>query len=419
MRDLHEILRAESAHLHERLETLPFFKALHAGTLPRTAIASYLRSLAIIHAVLERCLSEVSSGPLVRLLRHAPVKVPLLAADLDALGTEGYASITTAIRIALDYAAEILEHGDDPLTLVGVLYVLEGSQNGALVLKRAHARCLNVPEERLSYFGCYGSATAVRWREFTECLNSLTLEASQINAVVQAANRCFEQLERICARLYPYDDADLKHHVAAVNFEAGDHAMPQNPRDIALALRVGRASWVRYPYLEQRYGERGKRFNSSDSCWLVALTGMSVESATKSLEWLRTVLATRGIATVILEDHLAALAQELAAESPGEPRPCTHYERFLSARAAERRALFDAESLRRLIDRFDRRLRSSAGLTVESAAKLITSAWVDERCGIAGALAAVRDWFVDAERFSSDWIASVNELLVSLDQAKC
>lgn len=59
--------------------------------------------------------------------------------------------------------------------------------------------------------------------------------------------------------------------------------------------------------------ERGKRFTVSDSCWLVALTEKSVKSATKSLNWLRTVLASRGITTVILEDHLAAICQERAA----------------------------------------------------------------------------------------------------------
>ena len=70
-----------------------------------------------------------------------------------------------------------------------------------------------------------------------------------------------------------------------------------------------------------------------------------------------------------------------------------------------------------LIEEFDQRFRSCAGFTVESAAKLIISAWVDGRSGMEGALAAVRNWFVDVDRFSSDWIENVNELLVKLDQA--
>jgi heme oxygenase len=417
MPELGEILRAETADLHERLGTLPYFSALRAGTLRRGAIVSFLRSLAIIHGVLERSLYLVSSPPIADLSRHAARKVPLLLADLAALGAQSSSSVTAAIRCALDYAAEILTSGDNPLTLVGVLYVLEGSQNGGVALKHDYARCLNVPEDRLAYIGCYGIATAAHWKGFIECLNGLTLDDDQVKEVAQAATRCFEELENICAELYPYDDRDLEHHVTAVNHEAGDHAMPQNPLHIALALRVGRASWRRYPYLEYRFGERGKRFSRSDSCWLVALTQMSVESATKSLDWLRTILASRGIATVILEDHLAALSRELALGSPGQPQPCAHYARFLSSRAAERGALLDTESATQLIDQFDRRFRSCTGLTVKSAAKLIASAWVDERSGMDGALAAVRDWFVDVERFSRDWIANVDEFLVKLDQA--
>ena len=96
-----------------------------------------------------------------------------------------------------------------------------------------------------------------------------------------------------------------KYHVAAINFEAGNHAMPQNPLEIDLALRAAKAAWEKYPYLEHRYGERGRRFTNSDSCWLFTLARAPREIVvTKDLEWLRTVLASRGIPTVILEFHL-------------------------------------------------------------------------------------------------------------------
>jgi hypothetical protein len=47
---------------------------------------------------------------------------------------------------------------------------------------------------------------------------------------------------------------------------------------------------------------------------------------------------------------------------------------------------------------------------------LIASAWMDERSGITGSLSALLDWFTDIRRFSRDWIANVNELLVELDR---
>ena len=60
--------------------------------------------------------------------------------------------------------------------------------------------------------------------------------------------------------------------MAGINFEAADHAVPQNPLEIDLGLRAAKAAWEEYPYLKHRYGERGRRFTYSDGCWLVVLT---------------------------------------------------------------------------------------------------------------------------------------------------
>jgi len=80
-------------------------------------------------------------------------------------------------------------------------------------------------------------------------------------------------------------------------------------------------------------------------------------------------------------------------------------------------ALGGAEIVSREVDRFDRRLRGCPGRTVDSASHLIALAWMDERAGIVGALAAVRDWFTDGERFSDNWIANVHALVHALDRA--
>ncbi len=412
---LHALLKAETAEIHERLETRPFFQALRAGTLPPLAIVSFLRSLAIIHAVLEREITTASNTEVAALGTLAPSKVPLLIADLEALQGDPLPSVAPAVQVALDCAADLLAGAHDPLSLVGALYVLEGSQNGGVMLKRSYATCLQVTPEQLSYFGCYGSSSASHWQSFTHQMNQAARTSDQAQAVVRSAIRCFEWIDKISLALFPYDERDLRHHVAAINFEAGDHTMPQDPREIALALRAGRAAWDRYPYLELRFGERGRRFTNSDSCWLVALTRLPADAATKSLEWLRSVLGSRGIPTVILEEHLRAIAGALAAEFPDQPRLAVQFDRFLAAREAERASIAGEDTLVSIIDRFDLRLNSVAGLRVAAAAQLIASAWIDERNGIPGALAATRSWFVDAGRFSPDWVGIANELLNALD----
>jgi hypothetical protein len=54
----------------------------------------------------------------------------------------------------------------------------------------------------------------------------------------------------------------------------------------------------KYACLKHRYGERGRRFTYSDGCWLVTLTRAPEQAAaTRALEWLRNLLASRGIPT--------------------------------------------------------------------------------------------------------------------------
>jgi hypothetical protein len=341
----------------------------------------------------------------------------LLTADLEVLDAASLPGVDPAIRSALEYADDILRE-TVPLNLIGPLYVLEGSQNGGIALRRDYARCLNVADEQLSYLGCYGSATAARWDTFLDVLGALSLDDRQRERIAAAAAACFESLEGICAAAYPYSAKDLKYHAAAMNFEAGDHAIPQDPVEIDLALRAGKAAWEAFPYLEQRFGERGRRFTSSDSCWLVTLThAPGQHAATKALDWLRTVLATRGIPTVVLEAHLRIIQQAIALELPEQTKMRAQFDPFLSNREAERSVYLGVAGQSALIGAFNRRLQACSGLTVASAADLIVSAWVDERCGLVGALPALHNWFSDAGRFSRDWIGEVNELLAELDRS--
>jgi heme oxygenase len=406
--NLHELLKAETAPLHSRLETLPFFSQLHEGTLPKTAIVSFLRCLSIIHAIVERSLADATDKNLRTLELQVSPKLPLLTADLTGFDPQLHPSIIPAIDSALDFGAEILRNADKPLGLLGILYVLEGSQNGGATLKNAYARCLKTDPETISYIGCYGTKTAETWRSFVQGLNSLTLNADETLLVVLSARKTFEWFDKLCTALYPYSEQNLRHHVAAINFEAGDHAIPQNPNEIALALRAGKKAWDKYPYLEQRFGERGRRFTSSDSCWLVALTQMPIETVNKNLKWLRSVLAARGLPSVILEGHLKEISQMMASESK--------FNEFLSCLENERKH-FDKEArLSGIVQHFEERFLTCSGFKTPSAAQLIASAWIDEQAKISNALKSTQQWFSDSARFSKDWIANVDELIVKLNQ---
>ncbi len=413
--ELRARLRSETLALHTRVESLPFFAALQAGTLPATSIVTLMRSLAVAHALLERSLTDTADEQVAAVAQGVTRKLPLLMADLDALHVEHSPGIASPMQASLEFGAW-LTGAREPMALLGVLYVLEGSQQGGLALKKSYARCLGVDEAQLSYFGCYGRDTASQAELFAGRLNALVLDEPQITTVVSSAVRCFEWVAQVCAGIYPYVEADLEFHVAGINPEAGDHGMPRQPLEVALALRAGRAAWERFPYLHERFGDRGRRFTSSDSCWLVSLTHMPVEAATAQLRWLRRVLASRGIPTVILETHLRAIAAALTAEFADHAQRSARYGPFLSGLEAERQSTADAEVVAPLVQSCETRLRACSGYAIDSAAALIASARRDERSGIAGAFAATLTWFNDPKRFAPDWVAAVDELAASLRQ---
>jgi heme oxygenase len=416
--DLLEALRTRTAGLHDRLEQLPYFRALYAGELSKLAIVSFLRSLLIVHAVLERELSKASGPVLAGLAIAVRPTVPLLLADLEAIGAARDPSVTPAILRALDFGAEVLAGADDPWRLAGGLYVFDGLQDGGPALRQAYAECLRIGADRLSYLGCRANDAAAQWTVPAEASAAPGVAAGQAATAADAAVRCYEQLETICAALHPHVATDLKHHVTAINFEAGDHAMPQDPVEIDLALRAAGGVWNAYPYLEHRFGSRGRRFTNSDSCWLVTLTRRPVETVTKSLAWLRPVVASRGIPTILLEAHLHAISRELALTFPESIDRPARFDRFLADLDAGHAVLGGGSAGRsQLIAAFGRQLHACTGFRVDAAAPVIASAWLDERSGITGALAAVLAWFTDARRFADDWVATVHAFVAALDQA--
>ncbi len=412
---LHATLRAETGAHHARLEGSPYVAALRAGTLPPLAALSFLRGLAIVHAGHERALTEASIPEVRSLAAEVSPRLPLLLADLERLDAARQPSVVPAVERALAFANALREPADDAFALVGVLYVLEGSRLGGAVLARDYARCLGVPHGTLLSFGGSGARIGARWERFTAALDALPAGTDEVSAVVRGAVACFDWFSDMCAALHPYAERDLKHHVAGLNPEAGRHAMPQDPREIGLALRAGAQVWARTPYLAHRFGERGRRFTTSDSCWLVALTQASEEVATKSLSWLRTVLVPRGLPTIVLEEHLYEIVRQLRGELDDGASRGARLSPFLAGLRDERERLGGEGCLSARIDAFEPRLKACRGFTVDGAARLITSAWVDERAGIEGALGATRDWFEDPDRFSPEWISEVRRLRASLD----
>ncbi|HET7228607.1 MAG TPA: biliverdin-producing heme oxygenase [Longimicrobium sp.] len=111
-------------------------------------------------------------------------KLPLLEADLHALGVRPCAPAAPPARIAGTAEA------------VGALYVLEGAALGGRIIYRHAAGPLGVtPERGAAYYHGYGDATGARWKAFGQAVNRFAGGTPAAARVVAGATACFAALE--------------------------------------------------------------------------------------------------------------------------------------------------------------------------------------------------------------------------------
>jgi hypothetical protein len=194
---------------------------------------------------------------------------------------------------------------------------------------------------------------------------------------------------------------------AMLNAEAGTHPVPSDPRELEASLRAGERCWRRFPYLAERYGERGLRFTRSDSAWLATLTRHEPPVVHQQVRWLRDVLATRGVPSVLLQTHLEILSDALGDAVPADRAA---HDRLRQAAAGLRDArqahIADAQATA-LSDRFTAAAGAEWCARLPQTPLLLVSAVADECDGCLGAAAALGDWLSDGRRFPPAWIAAV------------
>ncbi len=192
-----------------------------------------------------------------------------------------------------------------------------------------------------------------------------------------------------------------------LNPEAGSHPIPADPREIEAALRAGEVTWKRFPYYEERYGERGRSFTRSDSAWLVTLCEQEEAVAHEQVAWLGSVLAARGMPRWLLEQHLGVLHDELVRSIPDLASAFGNLRAAAEMLAAERRAHLGDDELHDLTIAFDSRVPSEWSERLPETGALLGAAVADERAGVENAVASLTAWLSDPGRFPDSWIAAV------------
>lgn len=406
-------LKAETRHHHANIETLPFFEALGARALPLDAYIRQLRALAMLHGAFEKAIGDVADAQVSAVWRDDLRKLDLLLLDIRHFAASSIWDAAPVVDAALALAAKIrLRAADQPVSLLGTLYVLEGSTLGNSV----HARDILASYQLagidgLRYYTSYGDRAGSRWQRFSAEMDGALGDPTRHDAVVAAAHETFVGLHALHAALHPSDGQRMILHVSRINPEAGDHPIPQSEAEIAAALRASDCAWGGFGYFAERYGTRGKRFSDSDACWLATLAGLDQEIVRQQVDWHARVLTTRGIPWITLEHTLFCLYDCL---TEGLPEQARRYEGLRSAAEwlrAARTKVIPGRQCHSLADRFDLGVGPELAQRYRNTGRLLISAVADEANGHAGAASAVLEWLTDSVRFPGRWIAAVHRLV--------
>jgi methanogenic corrinoid protein MtbC1/heme oxygenase len=415
---LMEELKATTFAAHTRLQAAPIFEALASCQLPLESYVGQLRALSVIHGVLEQALADCADERVKSVWSSDMSKLPLLQKDFQYFEPRTVSDIREAVEASLKVAEHVrLISLEQPLSLLGCLYVLEGSTLGARVLGPLVARAfLLAGAEGLAYLHSYGSEVRARWAHFQRRMNGLRVAEQEREQMNAAANDFFGQLEVVFLALYPFQPESRTFSATSINPEAGRHPMPADVREVQASLRAGDICWERFPYFEQRYGERGRRFARSDAAWQATLYRYEPAQILQQVRWLGRVLASRGMPTLLLQVQLEILVAELAAAIP-ENKP--EYEKLLAAAAelhAGRNRYLGDDQINAIASQFDQAVGDKCGVLLPGTGTLLACAVADESAGNVGAIESLRSWMTDSTRFPAEWTVAVEATLAQARQ---
>jgi heme oxygenase len=406
-------LRDETKADHEHLETFPYFKALAEHTLPLDCYVNQLRGLAIIHGVLENELATIQEKPVADVWNNGLRKLPLLEQDLEFFKPRVDSDYMPAIDAALAMTEHIrLRRIESPETLLGYLYVFEGSTLGNRMHQPDITATFHLDGSTGSrYYESYGDQVPEKWQQFSEKMNTALSDPSLHDPVIKAAHEAFSGLEALYKVLFPMKKQEKNIHVTRINPEAGNHPIPDDEREIAAALAASDRTWAEFPYYEARYGSRGKRFSDSDACWLVTLTSLDHDGLEKQMDWLGRVLATRGMPLILLERILFYLYEELVKAIPDKTSAYAGLLRAADTFAKKRTACISEKQFEMLAREFDEMVGITLAKQYKNTGRLLAAAVTDEKNGIAGAVSAISDWLTATDRFPEKWITAVKNIV--------
>jgi heme oxygenase len=197
-------LRVATAQQHEEAENHPYQQAFFAGRLSRDEYVRYLVELHHVYTALENRIRSASEEKpdLARVVVEENYRQGDLADDLGYFGVAPDAHRPTAATETFISHIEVLAR-TNPIALLGIHYVVEGSNNGSKFIARNIRRAYDLSDQGVRTLDPYGSDQRQKWLDYKLRMGALELTQDDRDAIVEAAKYMFTALGRVSSDLMP------------------------------------------------------------------------------------------------------------------------------------------------------------------------------------------------------------------------
>ena len=189
---LAQLLKEGTAELHDQAENAAFQTRMVGGKLDRAEFTEFLNQVLIVHRALDPLLTEASGtdSRVGAMLLPEHRRVPRIEGDIERLGGSiGSEPLPSTERfVAFIQQAAV----DDPVALVGVLYVNEGATNGNKVVAKRVRDGIGLDKDfALGYLDPHGAEQRKRWMAFKAGLDELDMTEPERQSCLDAARATF------------------------------------------------------------------------------------------------------------------------------------------------------------------------------------------------------------------------------------
>lgn len=192
-------LRERTAVHHKNAEGRTLEQTLAQGKLPQELFVQMLGQRYLVHRALESHLASIktTAPEAAPLIDSVQFLAPHAEADLRHFGADPAKLVPlNATRKHIELIEKIAR--ENPVALVGMHYVFEGSKNGSRYLCRVVRQAYRLADAKgTTYMDPHGEQQRPLWEQFKQRLDQLNLTEKQAGDIVDAACSMFDGIGAI------------------------------------------------------------------------------------------------------------------------------------------------------------------------------------------------------------------------------